>query len=436
MKKCFKILLGIAIGIVCLSLTAFLVWRFFFDPYRGTDYDFTEARSLEDTLSTEEVRKDMDFVMRMLRERHPAWLEADNANVDLVEQCFQEEYDELINSSTKSYTVLDEWKLIAGFMTLLHDGHSGIYPRYETYQVLDAAKDVEQFGIPLRINGESTDELFGRFLDLFFYETESYAYNRFYDEFMYQKMFLQFCGVNTDGPVTFTYATADGERDITYPWVSSDLIRQDESEDEKEFVSYDIDTDHGIGIFTLRECNYTVEYKLVLQNFFDEVADNAVTDIIVDLRNNGGGNSQVGDAFLNYLAIDGYNGWGGAVRYGNYLSTFEPSYMKVDDSQPKFSGNVYVLTNSQTYSAAMDFTMYILDNDLGCVIGEASGNLPDSYGDVLRFTTPYSRLTFNVSYKRWYRIDRTKAGEVLEPDIPCEPESAMDKAYEIILENR
>ena len=82
----------------------------------------------------------------------------------------------------------------------------------------------------------------------------------------------------------------------------------------------------------------------------------------------------------------------------------------------------------------MDFTMLIMDNGLGTVVGEESGNLPDSYGDILLFNTPCSQLRFSVSYKRWFRLDETKSGQPLIPDYPCDSAEAMDKAYELILE--
>ena len=104
------------------------------------------------------------------------------------------------------------------------------------------------------------------------------------------------------------------------------------------------------------------------------------------------------------------------------------------DLESVYSGDIYVLTNTRSFSAAMDFTMDIMDNDLGTVVGEACGNLPDSYGDVLSFQTPNSGLRFSISYKRWFRTDESKTGQPLEPDYPCPSNEAMDKAYELILE--
>ena len=85
-----------------------------------------------------------------------------------------------------------------------------------------------------------------------------------------------------------------------------------------------------------------------------------------------------------------------------------------------------------TYSAAMDFAMLLVDNELGVIVGEPSGNLPESYGDCLYFQMPNSRLVMSVSFKKWYRIDRTKSKEPLMPDYEVSAEKALDKVYELI----
>ena len=95
-----------------------------------------------------------------------------------------------------------------------------------------------------------------------------------------------------------------------------------------------------------------------------------------------------------------------------------------------------MLTDVYTYSAAMDFTMLVADNHIGTIVGEASGNMPDSYGDILMFALPNSKLTLTVSYKNWHRIDQSKTGEPIEPDYPCDPKDAMGVAQRLIRENK
>lgn len=71
-------------------------------------------------------------------------------------------------------------------------------------------------------------------------------------------------------------------------------------------------------------------------------------------------------------------------------------------------------------------------NTKGVIVGEASGNLPDSYGDCLYFQLPNSKLAVSISYKKWYRIDQTKSGEPIVPDYETSSGEALDKVYELI----
>jgi len=70
--------------------------------------------------------------------------------------------------------------------------------------------------------------------------------------------------------------------------------------------------------------------------------------------------------------------------------------------------------------------MLIKDNDLGTIVGEASGNLPGGYGDISVFKLPNSGLVMQVSTKKWYRVDTENPDEFIEPDIPCDSDTALE----------
>ncbi len=80
----------------------------------------------------------------------------------------------------------------------------------------------------------------------------------------------------------------------------------------------------------------------------------------------------------------------------------------------------------------MDFAMYIKDNHLGTIIGEEPGNDPNGYGDVVNFATPNAHLYFQVSYKKWNRIDRNATDKYITPDIPCPASEALNTLYDTI----
>ncbi len=430
------IVLGIVIAVVALAGVAAGVWFLALNPYRGTVNNHSETLALDTVLTRDQAKEDIDYVMEMYRERHPAWIETDEVRVADVEAQYLEELKLLDSMADEEITVLAEWQMISRIMHALYDGHSRVYVSYNERHYIDDFTQLNEIGSPVSIDGVSYDEAFKRFCDVYQYEMESFAEVMFKSNILINETYLRWIGFDTSDGIDMTYNTDDGELTVHYEFVPITEVKGYEgntSSEESKWVYYEIDTENGIGIFTLTSCEYNDEYKKTVKDFFTAVNEAGIQHVIVDLRWNGGGNSMVADEFLKYVDIDGFYTWGNHVRFGNFLIKNERSFQKNHRLDPQYSGDIYVLTSTRTFSAAMDFTMDIMDNDLGIVVGEASGNLPDSYGDILRFQMPNSRLQFSISYKRWFRTDESKAGQPLEPDYPCPSEEAMDKAYELIL---
>ena len=106
------------------------------------------------------------------------------------------------------------------------------------------------------------------------------------------------------------------------------------------------------------------------------------------------------------------------ARYGWYLKKQRDTTIENQRKSQTFDGTVYVLTDTETFSAGKDFAMLLTDNDLAIHVGQAPGNLPDCYIDILQFQLPNSCLYLDVSWKRVYRIDESQRGLPLEPDYP------------------
>ncbi|MBR5114826.1 MAG: hypothetical protein IK101_05970 [Oscillospiraceae bacterium] len=431
MKKGIKALLTAVCAVIAAALVLFGAYKLWFDPYRGTFSGGEPTLGLDTVLSREQAREDVDRVMKMLRSRHPAWLEKDNARAAATEERYLAE-TELIDASEDGVTVLEEWRAVSRILHELGDGHTQVWASPAATLYLDDFGLLRQYGVPVKINGEPTEDVFGRFCELYQYETEEYARAIFEANVLISKTYLTWIGVDTTDGVVFTYEAASGELDREHKFVTLKNVSGRAASGSGEPWSYRIDADKGVGVFALRSCDYNSEYRAAVGAFFKQTNAAGCDSIIVDLRSNGGGSSLCADEFIRYLDADGYYGWPSHVRIGNILIKNKKGFTRNKKLGAGFSGDLYVLTDTRTFSAAMDFAMLIEDNGLGTLIGEAPGNLPDSYGDTLSFTAPNSGLRFSVSYKRWFRIDETKAGRPIEPDVPCACAEAMDKAYELI----
>lgn len=422
------ILITAIIAVIFVILASTLGWYFgvYSNPYFGTVTNFETAKSFDETLTEKQAKHDIDYVIKRLRERHPAWLEDDNDTAEKAEAIYNEEYNKIKGQQT----VLSVWRATSRICSQIVDAHTNVH-YINTDKFINDLTDVNTYGYPISINGMETDTLFERSKSLFSYETENYLKKLVYSSYLYSESRLNLLGIDTTNGVDFVY---ENGKTSHYQFVPSEEVKgSGNASTVNKWVYHTIDKEKNLAVFTLKRCLVNDEYRAAVQAFFDDVKANGITNIAVDLRGNGGGLSSVGDIFISYLNVDEYKSWSGYHRKGGKLIPIHAETIKVSKKPDAYSGKVYIMTNVSTFSAAMDFAMLISDNDIGEIVGEASGNLPDCYIDALSYQLPESKLAFQVSWKRNFRIDSSKKrGEPLNPDYPCEPSQVLNKIYELI----
>lgn len=113
-----------------------------------------------------------------------------------------------------------------------------------------------------------------------------------------------------------------------------------------------------------------------------------------------------------HLIIDLRNNYGGDFYKGLLLA----SWLNASDSIDWLS-NSYVLINRKTYSAAMVNAVQFKQLLNVKIIGEPSGANPNDYQDMGQFTLPNSKLLVTYS-KRLFRLQNNNG---LHPDVLIEP---------------
>lgn len=420
----------IIIAVLLFSAAALYgYYKICMNPYRGTVKEMTPSLNLNETLNKEDALEDLAYLMKCLRERHPAWLDGSGKDV-LAEKQYEKELAAIGNQ----ISVLELWQSASRIAAALHDGHTFINWYGNEYRYIDDFTAIRTCGGPLTINGIPSEDVLAAYREVFSYETDYYAEASFWHNVIIGEETLQLCGIDTSDGVVMSFNVDGTDSELHFDFVTLDKVKGWQPSDMTgKWVTYQIDRENSLGIFTLTSCTCNDEYYNVLDDFFNEIFAEGIENIAVDLRGNGGGNSWVANEFIKYLDVTEFRGFDSAVRYGRHLVKNENVTYKNQKKKQVFSGNLYVLTDTWTYSSAMDFAMLIADNDLGIIIGQPSGNLPDGYGDCLSFQMPHSGLAIGVSYKKWYRVDQTRAGEPLMPDVETAPEEALEKVYELIL---
>lgn len=141
----------------------------------------------------------------------------------------------------------------------------------------------------------------------------------------------------------------------------------------------------------------------------------------------------VANEFIRYLDVDSYQEPTFQWRLGFFeLSPSDGISHNEKNEELLFRGKVYVLTSVNTFSSAMMFAEYIKDNRLGEIVGEPCGNTPGGYGDIAVFKLPNSQSYMQISTKEFIRADKECKDKLVEPDIRCSSEEALEVLYDYL----
>lgn len=441
-KKLKKTRGNVALLILTCITFVFFVLSLYCNPYFGsTTTKLTSVESMshpEQLLTKKQALRDADYAMRYLRKIHPATYGGLPQNVKAEWKKVRVEI-----ASTEQISKVELNRKLESVFSLLGDAHTHISFSFNDEHYLKYVYAHNQAGDSfVSVNGIAREDLFYNNRQLFSTECDEYALT-FLGRYIIMLEGLEYLGVEPiAGGYTYGIKHKDGTiEEKTYP--VSDFVTYDEyrayngiennSNGTYSFVRYEIDTEHDAGILTIDECDYNKTYRSTVKEFFEAVKATGVNNVIVDLRDNGGGSSLVANEFIRYLPVEKYKDFSSDLRMGFfYIPEKEGSIINRQYTENLFNGKVYVLTSVRSFSAAMDFAMYVKDNHLGLIVGQASGNRADSYGDVVCFRLPESKLYMQISWKKWYRIDTSTADAFIEPDLPCAAEDALDAAFNAI----
>jgi C-terminal processing protease CtpA/Prc len=196
------------------------------------------------------------------------------------------------------------------------------------------------------------------------------------------------------------------------------------------------------------------------------INERGAAGLIVDIRENGGGNSALGDALLARindrpyrmasrivwrksadsdelfrlstkpmwrwlmfalpLFVPDYS----ALKHGEDL-TLETHVASRPRVEPRFEGPTALLIGERTFSSAMLLADAARTYDLMLTVGQPTGGVPNALGDIGPFTLPNSRIVVAFSQKLFVRAsgDASDLGPV-RPHIEVAPLAGKDATLE------
>ena len=214
-------------------------------------------------------------------------------------------------------------------------------------------------------------------------------------------------------------------------------------------------------------------FEKAVDQMFTLVASDRPRALIIDIRENGGGEDSVAQALLRHLtekrfrlltsvqlkrskeARDFVNSliripfrWMGL----HYLSSEARQYLNGQAgtlsrplerpiaarprAEPFFEGPVCVLTGPHTGSAAVELAEAVKTFGLATIVGEETGGQPNSFGNQIPFSLPRSRLSVTIATARGVRANGDLADfSPVKPDIVVRTTAAdMRRGFDPVLE--
>jgi hypothetical protein len=215
----------------------------------------------------------------------------------------------------------------------------------------------------------------------------------------------------------------------------------------KENYTFSI-TENNVGLLTYNSCQGYKAFNAFLKKTFKEINDKGIDKLIVDIRENGGGDSGLNDLLLAYITKSAYQQsserfWkvsaeakraysSNKVYERGFGKEFMTKYMNTPNGEiiedkgyeltqpvaPKnyFEGKTCFLIGPSTFSSANFLADAVKTYKLSTLIGEPTGEYTNDFGEQLNFTLPNSSCIVFISST--YDIGANGNKSVLEPVKP------------------
>lgn len=419
-------------------------------------------------LSRKQAQFDIDALIYTFSEVHP----------NMFHECGQARFMEAVgrvkNNLPDSVSKVQLYKEVAPLIAMLGDGHSNLnFPFNDLF-----TEELHRFPLFVDINLDNyaitattcIDSLVPRgaeVLSINGIESRALLENMM-PYASGERYFFRLARVNFLFPALFEILYAADSYEVTYrepgkkknrtvllkpaTW---DEIKQrtPKSKKQQEKVadySFTLDKEKNVAIMDFLHFNNPAKARAFADSMFRTIREQGITNLIIDIRNNGGGSSVVGDEFLRYISpvpfqqmskafvritpttrrlMNSSGSYPGLYYYNNDTKLIKP----LTAEEGHFNGKVYLLTSHQTFSSAGSFAWAFKQFGMGTVIGEETGGMNVCFGDILFYKLPVSGLSCSISYKRFwqYGADEKDIHGTL-PDYTVPEAAALDEALKRI----
>ena len=200
------------------------------------------------------------------------------------------------------------------------------------------------------------------------------------------------------------------------------------------------------------------QYQQFIDSAFAQIKQTKPKQLIIDLRNNQGGENSFSDYLVSYFAKKPFQ-WCSHFSMKTSTALKQHARTKADTTKPfwqsvlqhpdgtiyqypfekhmpqarskRFRGKIYVLINRQSHSQAAVTAAQIQDYQLAILVGEETGDYPSLYASIFQYTLPHTGVSLSISKGYMIRVNGSTKAEGVIPDILIK-DHLLDEEDEIL----
>jgi len=190
----------------------------------------------------------------------------------------------------------------------------------------------------------------------------------------------------------------------------------------KPDFAYEYLVKYNTALISFKSCSNLEKFTKFLKETFQEIKEQKVSNLIIDIRHNVGGQSTVAQALLDYITEKPFR-MGDRINikvshqmYGADLDIIrdefqdetieigsiimgDGDFIQPSNNSLRFKGKCYLLIDRLVFSSACQLASVIKCFDLATIIGEETWGTTAAYGAIRKHIMPNSGLGFDVPSK-------------------------------------
>ena len=443
----------------------------------STGQEATNQNLIDQSLLLE----DYDFLLKTLEDTHP------NLYAYIPKDEFIKKTDEFRASINKPMSKSDFHQILLQTIALIRQGHTMVFGDGGYREFLKSGG----LAFPFKINYNSghvyVDENYSDQKE-FIKGTEIIAINRITVNHLIDE-FTPYLRVRPNGYIRgtlsynwggFLWLLHDFSDQFTISYilpneniiqtktiegVIQEQIKKKTGPDSKIDFEFNLEPERKTALLKLNTFHLDFDrYDSLLTNVFTEIQKNEIENLIIDVRENPGGNGNLVSTLVNYLTDKPYITTAGsqvktseatklcytthpvlvnAIEQARKAEGDKPEFLKLvdcfleaepgtlttfpeeinipEENQLRFKGQLYVLTSKDTYSAGTLFSAIIKDNNIGDIVGEETSDNPTMYACIMLFELPNTKSNIQNSAQYSLRPGGFDDQRGVLPDFKVEP---------------